>query len=266
MAEHARRRSRHCARWGCATVPDHYPAPALRRRTAACRARQRLRHQAGRAVRRRADRQPGCGDGRPHRAAALRNERPFQHHPGAGDPRPRSRRALRAGHAHGSRAAEVAGMRAALLAMRMLSREWRSGELGVLLLALTIAVAALTGVGFLVSRISAAVTMQAGQVLAADIRLESPQPIGEEPMTAARQGGLRTARSHGPAQRRLRGRRQPARRHRRRHRGISAARPCDGGGAALRRRAGGPGHSAAGRGLAGLAPARGARRRMSAPA
>jgi len=75
----------------------------------------------------------------------------------------------------------------------MLSREWRSGELGVLLLALTVAVAALTGVGFLVSRISAAVSMQASQVLAADIRLESPVPIDEAEVTAARQRGLQVA-------------------------------------------------------------------------
>ncbi len=86
-------------------------------------------------------------------------------------------------------------MRAAILSMRLLSREWRSGELGVLLLALAVAVAALTGVGFLVSRISAAVTMQASQVLAADIRLESPQPIGEGEMVAARQAGLQSARA-----------------------------------------------------------------------
>ena len=84
-------------------------------------------------------------------------------------------------------------MRAALLSMRMLSREWRSGELGVLLLALTVAVAALTGVGFLVSRISATVAMQASQVLAADIRLESPQPIAAAYLAAARQAGLSTA-------------------------------------------------------------------------
>jgi putative ABC transport system permease protein len=88
-------------------------------------------------------------------------------------------------------------MRVALLSMRMLSREWRSGELGVLLLALTIAVAALTGVGFLVSRISAAVAMQASQVLAADIRLESPEPIAESDLAAARQAGLRAARATG---------------------------------------------------------------------
>jgi putative ABC transport system permease protein len=84
-------------------------------------------------------------------------------------------------------------MRAAVLSMRMLSREWRSGELGVLLLALAVAVAALSGVGFLVSRISAAVSMQASQVLAADIRLESPQPIEEAVIGQARQSGLRVA-------------------------------------------------------------------------
>ena len=46
------------------------------------------------------------------------------------------------------------------LALRMLAREWRSGELGILALALIVAVAALTGVGFLVDRIGAAVLVQ----------------------------------------------------------------------------------------------------------
>ncbi len=85
-------------------------------------------------------------------------------------------------------------MRMIGLALRTLAREWRSGELGVLLLALTIAVAALTGVGFLVSRISAAVSMQATEVLAADIRLGSPQPIGELYIDEAKRRGLRTTR------------------------------------------------------------------------
>src|SRR3569833_249012 len=79
------------------------------------------------------------------------------------------------------------------LSMRMLGREWRSGELGVLLLALTIAVAALTGVGFLVSRISIAVAMQASEVLAADIRLGSPQVISKEYEEEATRRGLGTA-------------------------------------------------------------------------
>src|SRR5688572_6831690 len=81
--------------------------------------------------------------------------------------------------------------------MRTLGREWRSGELGVLLLALTIAVAALTGVGFLVGRISAAVNLQASEVLAADIRLGSPQPITPKYLAEARRRGLRTAHSTG---------------------------------------------------------------------
>ena len=86
-------------------------------------------------------------------------------------------------------------MNALHLSLRTLAREWRSGELGVLLLALTVAVAALTGVGFLVSRISAAVAVEASAVLAADIRLGSPQPLSDEYFTEAARRGLRTARS-----------------------------------------------------------------------
>ncbi|HEY2808061.1 MAG TPA: FtsX-like permease family protein [Steroidobacteraceae bacterium] len=81
------------------------------------------------------------------------------------------------------------------LALRMLGREWRSGELGVLLLALTVAVAALTGVGFLVSRISAAVALQASEVLAADVRLGSPQPLEEKYFAHAAAEGVGSARS-----------------------------------------------------------------------
>jgi len=86
-------------------------------------------------------------------------------------------------------------MRVVRLGLRMLAREWRSGELGVLLLALTVAVAALTGVGFLVSRISAAVALQASEVLAADLRLGSPQPLGDAYFQEAARRGLRATRS-----------------------------------------------------------------------
>ena len=88
-------------------------------------------------------------------------------------------------------------MKVLRLALRMLGREWRSGELGVLLLALTVAVAALTGVGFLVNRISAAVALQAGEVLAADVRLGSPQPLDQQYFAEATRRGLRSARSTG---------------------------------------------------------------------
>jgi len=83
------------------------------------------------------------------------------------------------------------------LALRMLLREWRSGELGVLLLAITVAVAALTGVGFLVDRIGIAVDNQAGEVLAADLVLESAQPIGDQAIDEARRRGLQSARKTG---------------------------------------------------------------------
>ena len=84
-------------------------------------------------------------------------------------------------------------MKALRLALRTLAREWRSGELGVLLLALTVAVAALTGVGFLVSRIGAGVALQASEVLAADLRLGSPQPLAESYFAEAARRGLRSA-------------------------------------------------------------------------
>jgi putative ABC transport system permease protein len=85
-------------------------------------------------------------------------------------------------------------MHALKLALRTLLREWRSGELGVLLLALTTAVAALPGVGFLVGRIDTAVREQATQVLAADIRVSSTQPLPENWFTVAAQRGVLAAR------------------------------------------------------------------------
>jgi putative ABC transport system permease protein len=79
------------------------------------------------------------------------------------------------------------------LALRALRREWRSGELAVLWLSLSIAVAALSGVGFLVDRIGRAVTLQASEVLAADLRVESDAPIAPSEQVRAQQLGLASA-------------------------------------------------------------------------
>jgi putative ABC transport system permease protein len=85
-------------------------------------------------------------------------------------------------------------MKAALaLGFRTLAREWRSGDLAVLFLALFVAVAALTGVGFLADRIQQAMRLQSNEVLAADLRLVSPNVIGEDYAEEARRRGLRTA-------------------------------------------------------------------------
>src|ERR1700733_10138150 len=79
-------------------------------------------------------------------------------------------------------------------ALRNLWRDLKSGELSVLLLALTVAVLSLTAVGFFTSRISQGVRAQAAEVLAADLRLESPNPIADRYFSEAHARGLRTAR------------------------------------------------------------------------
>ena len=85
-------------------------------------------------------------------------------------------------------------MRSFSLALRQLRREWRSGELAVLWLSLCVAVAALCGVGFLVDRIGRAVTAQASEVLAADLRVESDAAIDPAEQAHALSAGLTSAR------------------------------------------------------------------------
>jgi putative ABC transport system permease protein len=84
----------------------------------------------------------------------------------------------------------MGALRFALLA---LARDWKSGELGVLMLALVVAVSALTAVGFFTNRVSQAVAAQAAEVLAADLRLRSSEPIAEIYATEAQRRGVRTA-------------------------------------------------------------------------
>jgi putative ABC transport system permease protein len=69
----------------------------------------------------------------------------------------------------------------------------RSGEVVVLLAAVALAVAALTAVGFLTDRIGRAVARQANEVLAADLRLRSPDVIPAEWHELATEYGLRSA-------------------------------------------------------------------------
>jgi putative ABC transport system permease protein len=78
-------------------------------------------------------------------------------------------------------------------ALRNLWRDLKSGELSVLLLALSVAVLSLTAVGFFTSRISQGVRAQAAEVLAADLRLESPSPIPPRYFSEAHKRGLKTA-------------------------------------------------------------------------
>ncbi|HEY7753408.1 MAG TPA: FtsX-like permease family protein [Steroidobacteraceae bacterium] len=86
-------------------------------------------------------------------------------------------------------------MRALRFALLALARDWRSGELAVLLAALLVAVTALTGVGFFTDRIGQAVAQRAAEVLAADLRLRSAEPVGPEYEARAAGRGLATART-----------------------------------------------------------------------
>ena len=84
-------------------------------------------------------------------------------------------------------------MRSLRFALRSFGREIRSGEVLVLLAAVALAVAALTAVGFLTDRIGKAVARQANEVLAADLRLRSQEPIPAAWGEMAGDYGLRTA-------------------------------------------------------------------------
>jgi len=84
-------------------------------------------------------------------------------------------------------------VRAIVFAFRSFGRELRSGEVLVLLAAVGLAVAALTAVGFLTDRIGKAVARQANEVLAADLRLRSQEPVPDEWSELAAEYGLATA-------------------------------------------------------------------------
>lgn len=75
----------------------------------------------------------------------------------------------------------------------MTRRDWRAGELRFLLIALIVAVAALSSVGFFVDRMRAGLTRDAAQLLGADLVLSADQPIPAAWRTQAEAQGLKTA-------------------------------------------------------------------------
>ncbi len=79
------------------------------------------------------------------------------------------------------------------LTTRMLVRDWRAGETVILAVALVVSVAAMSAVGLFTNRVRQAVTQQAGEVLAADLRLESDNPLTPEYLRLAAERGLQTA-------------------------------------------------------------------------
>src|ERR1700682_3266136 len=79
------------------------------------------------------------------------------------------------------------------IAMRMLRRNWAAGELRVLLLALLIAVASVTTVGFFADRVQAALDRQSNELLGGDLVVIADKPIPAEFVEAATRQGLAIA-------------------------------------------------------------------------
>ena len=80
-----------------------------------------------------------------------------------------------------------------LHALRMTRRDWRAGELRFLLLALVIAVAALSAVGFFADRMNRALERDAAQLLGADLVVRSDHPLAPGWRARAEQAGLALA-------------------------------------------------------------------------
>jgi len=78
-------------------------------------------------------------------------------------------------------------------AIRMTARDWRAGELTMLLLALVLAVAALSSVGFLADRLHQGLERDARRMIAADFIVRADHPVDLQFAEKARALGLNTA-------------------------------------------------------------------------
>ena len=82
-----------------------------------------------------------------------------------------------------------------LLSLRMLRRDLRAGELGLLLVALIIAVTSLTSVGFFTDRVARALKLEANQLLGGDIVMVADHALNPEWRAEATRRGLRAVES-----------------------------------------------------------------------
>jgi len=78
----------------------------------------------------------------------------------------------------------------ARLAARFLARDWRSGELRLLILSVVVAVTAMTSVGFFADRLRSGLERDAAQLLGADLVLSADAPIAGSMRDEAHRRGL----------------------------------------------------------------------------
>lgn len=81
------------------------------------------------------------------------------------------------------------------LSLRLLWRDWQSGELRLLFLALVMAVTSVTGIALFTDRLEKALLLESANMLAADRVMGSGRELPEEILVEAQQRGLRTART-----------------------------------------------------------------------
>lgn len=79
------------------------------------------------------------------------------------------------------------------LVLRLFLRDWRAGELTALTLALLVAVASITSVGFFADRVRQALTLNAHQLLGGDLLISADQPLPAQYRAEAAARGLATA-------------------------------------------------------------------------
>jgi putative ABC transport system permease protein len=74
--------------------------------------------------------------------------------------------------------------------LRMTARDWRAGELRFLLIALVVAVSALSAVGFFIDRMRTSLNRDAHQLIGADLLVNADQPIRQDWRREAARRGL----------------------------------------------------------------------------
>jgi putative ABC transport system permease protein len=79
------------------------------------------------------------------------------------------------------------------ISLRLLARDWRGGELGVLAVALVIAVGAVSAVGFFAERVQRGMVRQSAELLGADLLVTAGQPLERAWLSEAAARGLRSA-------------------------------------------------------------------------
>lgn len=79
------------------------------------------------------------------------------------------------------------------LLLRMLARDWRGGELGILLTALVLAVTMVSGISGFASALQAALRQESHSFLAADVAVRDTRPLPDGWVMEAREAGLAVA-------------------------------------------------------------------------